>query len=331
MIGRCRTKNSFALLLASALLAGIVQAEIRPNVVVFLVDDMGLMDTSVPFVVDKEGNPVPQPLNARYRTPNMEKLAERGVRFAHFYANSVCSPSRVSLLKGQYSARHKTTDFIHPQKKNVGPKDWNWDGITTVDNTLQGLMKAAGYKTVIIGKGHLGSKVSPGEDPLKIGFTDKVAASHFGAPGSYYDDKCFGIKTLRAVPDLEKYHGKDIFLTEALSLEATREIDEAVKERKPFFLYMSHYAVHTPFEADPRFVDNYKGSKNKNWRAFATLIEGMDKSLGDLVNHLERIGEAENTLIIFLGDNGSYAPLGRENDVGSSAPYRGKKGSRYEG
>jgi len=105
-----------------------------------------------------------------------------------------------------------------------------------------------------------------------------------------------------------------------------------VKAGKPFFLYFPQYAVHAPFNSDPRFAANYANSgKPANAQAFATLIEGMDKSLGDVLNQLEKLGVAENTLFIFLGDNGSDAPLGHQHEVACAAPLRGKKGSHYEG
>ena len=101
------------------LLSGAVAgAQDRPNIVVFLVDDMGLMDTSLPFVTDKEGNPVEQPLNRWYRTPNMERLAAQGTRFTQFYAQSVSSPSRTSLLTGHNAARHRTTNWINAESNN---------------------------------------------------------------------------------------------------------------------------------------------------------------------------------------------------------------------
>ncbi|MCA9135037.1 MAG: sulfatase-like hydrolase/transferase, partial [Planctomycetales bacterium] len=91
-------------------------------------------------------------------------------------------------------------------------------------------------------------------------------------------------------------------------------------------------AVHAPFNSDPRFADHYKDSgKPENAQAFATLIEGMDKSLGDMIDHFEELGIAENTIVFFLGDNGSDAPLGDEHAVACAAPLRGKKGAHYEG
>ena len=105
-----------------------------------------------------------------------------------------------------------------------------------------------------------------------------------------------------------------------------------MKAEKPFFLYFAQYAVHAPFNSDPRFAAHYASSgKSPQAQAFATLIEGMDKSLGDLLDHLEALGVAENTLIFFLGDNGSDAPLGHEHEVACAAPLRGKKGAHYEG
>ena len=105
-----------------------------------------------------------------------------------------------------------------------------------------------------------------------------------------------------------------------------------MKAGKPFYLYMAHYAVHAPFNSDPRFAAHYKDSgKPAPAQAFATLIEGMDKSLGDILDHLDALGVSENTLIMFLGDNGTDAPLGHQHAVACAAPLRGKKGAHYEG
>ena len=105
----------------------------HPNIILFLIDDMGLMDTTVPFVVDAKGEPQKYPLNEFYRTPSMEKLAAAGTRFSQFYAHSVCSPTRASIMTGQNSARHRTTNWIKPQSNNrgnFGPAEWNWTGLT---------------------------------------------------------------------------------------------------------------------------------------------------------------------------------------------------------
>ena len=308
------------------------EAAERPNILLFVVDDMGLMDTSVPFTVDEDGAVKKQELNHFYRTPAMEKLAANGVVFTSFYANSVCSPSRVSLLNGQSSARHNVTQWINPYGKNAGPKDWNWGGLKPGDVTLPSVLKEAGYATIFCGKAHLAPSGHKGANPENLGFDLNIAGSAIGRPSSYYGEKDYGKGTQRAVHDLEKYHGTDTFLTEALTLEVNQAITKAKGSGKPFFVQMSHYALHAPFDSDPRFAGNYKDSgKSKSVQAFATLVEGMDKSLGDMIAHLEKIGEAENTLVIFIGDNGSDAPTGGLHAISSSAPLRGKKGTHHEG
>lgn len=332
------------LLLTLPLLAFQLFAAPPPNIVIMLVDDMGVMDTSLPFLTDAEGKPKRYPLNDHYRTPNMERLAAKGVRFNNFCAMSVCSPTRISIMTGQNAARHRTTNWINPDTDNAGPQgppDWNWKGLNPGDVTLAGLMESAGYRTIHVGKGHFAPRAFDGADPAKIGFDINVAGGSIGAPGSYYGKENFNRpakgkaqakRGSHAVPGLEKYHGQDIFLTEALTLEAKSHLNDAVKDKKPFFLYFAQYAVHAPFNSDPRFADHYKASgKDASAQSFATLIEGMDKSLGDILDHLDTLDVANNTLILFLGDNGSDAPLGNEHAVACAAPLRGKKGSHYEG
>ncbi|MCA9048890.1 MAG: sulfatase-like hydrolase/transferase, partial [Planctomycetaceae bacterium] len=189
--------------------------------------------------------------------------------------------------------------------------------------------------TIHVGKGHFGAREYPGGNPSNLGFAVNVAGASFGAPGSYYAQDNYGATTRRAnhaVPHLEKYHGTETFLTEALTIEANARVAEAVAEEKPFFLYFAHYAVHAPFQSDPRFAGHYVDSgKPDPAQAFATLIEGMDKSLGDVLDQLDKLGVADNTLVFFLGDNGSDAPLGHQHEVACAAPLRGKKGAHYEG
>ena len=326
------------LLVLPAILHAAEAAPARPNIVVLLVDDMGVMDTSVPFLTDQSGAPRRYPLNDYYRTPNMERLAEQGIRFNNFYAMSVCSPTRICIMTGQNAARHHTTNWINPDRDNrgpCGPLSWNWSGLKRDDVTLPRLLQKAGYRTIHVGKGHFGARAFEGAEPKNLGFDVNVGGASFGAPGSYYGQENYGLGTKRAssaVPDLEKYHGTETFLTEALTIEAKARVTDAVQADKPFYLYMSHYAVHAPFQSDPRFAAHYQDSgKPAPAQAFATLIEGMDKSLGDILDHLDAIGASENTLIFFLGDNGSDAPLGHPHEVACAAPLRGKKGAHYEG
>ena len=168
----------FALFIAVSLL----KAELhKPNIIVFLVDDMGLMDTSAPMLVDENGKPQRHPLNDWYQTPNMERLAAQGVRFSNFYSHNVCSPTRVSMMNGQNSARHRCTDYIFPWKNNreidyplatsqqVPPK-WNWVGLKGSDVSLPNLFRKAGYQTIHVGKAHFAPKDREGERTLELGF-----------------------------------------------------------------------------------------------------------------------------------------------------------------
>lgn len=330
----------FIFMLGTTLAAGVMKAQAAgtPNIIIFLVDDMGVMDTSVPFLETNLGAVGPHPLNDFYKTPSMERLAATGIRFNQFSAMSVCSPTRISLMTGQNAARHRTTTWINPDQNNAGPQgspDWNWTGLKPGDVTLAKVLNKSGYRTIHVGKAHFAPRNTAGEDPANLGFDINVAGASFGAPGSYYGKKNYGALGKRqhhAVPHLEKYHGTDTFLTDALTLEAKAQITQAVNEEKPFFLHMAHYAVHAPFDSDPRFAANYAHmDKPEAAKAFATLIEGMDKSLGQILDHLNDLAIAEETFIVFMGDNGSDAPLGHEHAIACAAPLRGKKGSHYEG
>ena len=177
LISSLKTKVSLSFFLLLSLNCIIAQSATKedtaPNIVVFLVDDMGLMDTSVPFLMDTKGNIVSYPLNNYYKTPNMEILANQGVRFTNFYAHSVCSPTRTSILTGQNSARHGVTNWIKSEDNNrneFGPTNWNWKGLTKESITLPRVLQQKGYKTIHVGKAHFGPFKSEGENPLNFRF-----------------------------------------------------------------------------------------------------------------------------------------------------------------
>ena len=312
----------------------------KPNIIFFLVDDMGWQETSVPFHTQTTE------LNRRYRTPNMEKLAADGVKFTQAYASAVCSPSRVSALTGMNAARHGVTNWT--LQRDIGPDgkhptltlpEWPLNGFSPSANvprsitgtTLPQLLRAAGYRTIHVGKAHFGAISTPGENPLNLGFDINIAGHAAGGPGSYWGEKNFSGKWRGAekhwdVPGLEAYHGKDVYLTEALTLEAVKALEQSVTDRKPFYLYMSHYAVHAPWEKDMRFYQKYIDQGLKPAEAtLASMIEGMDKSLGDLRAALKRLGVADNTIIVFLSDNGS------PSQCPPNLPLRGHKLNPYEG
>ena len=319
-----------------------------PNIILFFVDDMGWQDTSVAFWNERT------PYNDLYQTPNMERLAKEGMKFTQAYATAVCSPTRVSLMTGMNAARHRVTnwtlykDKLQPMETNHKTllfPEWNVNGLSPVEGIdkavyatpLPQLLKEAGYYTIHSGKAHLGAIGTPGEDPLKLGFEINIAGHAAGAPGSYLGTENFGNgqegRKVWAVPGLEKYHGKDIFLTEAITQEAKLAMDSALEKNKPFFLYMAHYAVHTPIMEDSRFVQKYydKGLDSTEAK-YAALVEGMDKSLGDIMDYLDNKKISDNTIILFMSDNGGLSAVARGGEKHNhNKPLSSGKGSAHEG
>lgn len=326
----------------------MVNSENNPNIILFLVDDMGWQDTSVPFTNYSTSN------NLKYYTPNMERLAEQGMKFTQAYACSVCSPTRTSLMTGMNAARHRVTNWTLNRNAAVDTEDdvlsfpqWNVNGLQAVDSiehsvyatTLPQLLKKNGYYTIHAGKAHWGAVGTPGADPLSLGFDVNIAGHAAGGPGSYQGEHFFGNAEAGVhthpwgVPGLEKYHGDTINLTEALTLEAIGALEDAQKTGNPFYLYMSHYTVHVPLEADKRFYKKYKmmGYEEPEAR-YASMIEGMDKSLGDLMNYLEKNDLDNNTIILFMSDNGGLSASARGGELHKhNAPLNSGKGSAYEG
>ncbi len=319
----------------------------KPNIVLFLVDDMGWQDTSVPF------HSSATELNRRYRTPNMERLAKSGMKFTQAYACSVCSPTRVSLMTGMNAARHRVTNWT--LKKNASNDrrhptldfpEWNVNGLspkpgierTVHAKALPAFLKEAGYRTIHAGKAHFGAIGTPGEDPRNIGFDVNIGGHAAGGPGSFLGNQNFSAAWRKGdrvwdVPGLEKYHGKETFLTEALTIEANAAMDQAIKDKKPFFLYMSHYAVHVPFAKDDRFYKKYLDAGLDHKEAmYAAMVEGMDKSLGDILQNVERHGLSESTIVLFMSDNGGLSASGRGGKPHThNKPLSSGKGSAHEG
>lgn len=317
-------KLSLLLMLSALYSAHAETKPLRPNILFFLVDDMGWQDTSEPFYYDADGQPVMTKLNQQYRTPSMEKLADKGMKFTNAYAMTVCSPTRVSLMTGMNSAHHHVTQYISPEGRDVGGKGspkWRFHGVDKEDVLLPQLLAKAGYRTIHAGKGHFGSINTFGADPKNLGFEVNIAGCQNGLPGSYIGN--YGKGGKRAVPGLEAYHDSGTFLTEALTLEMNKAIEKSVKDKVPFFAYMSHYAVHGPLNLDQRFEKNYPNLKGGDLK-YATMIEGMDKSLGDMIAKINALGVGDNTLVVFMSDNGSSKNK-------NSPPLRSKKGSCYEG
>ena len=312
------------------------QAEKTPNVLLIVADDLGYRDLQC------YGNPVVE-------TPSIDKLAKEGVMFTNAYASaSVCSPTRASLLTGKNPVAINLTDFI-PGRQANGPKPFhklispkfNWQ-LPLEETTLAEKLKENGYATASIGKWHLGDT---GYLPTQHGFDINIAGNDYGMPPTYYypysSEKKW--RTHKITPlDL---NGDSLYLTDRLTKEAIDFIEG--QKNNPFFLYLPYYAVHTPLEGPSELVEKYtKKVEAMNDSAvyyphFLAMTECMDQNVGRLMKKLEELGLVENTLIIFVSDNGGWYTepksnnkiiLDREMDGPSdNSPLRNGKGTLYEG
>ncbi len=282
--------------------------EIQPNVILFFIDDMGAMDLGC------YGNVFNQ-------TPNIDKLAQNGVRFSNAYsACTVCSPSRAALMTGKYPARLHITDWIAGHvKKN--PKllipDWQ-QFLPQSEKTTAEYLKEKGYATWHIGKWHLGE----GEQyyPKNQGFDLNIGGSNWGHPKK-------GFFAPYQMPNLEE-GPKGEYLTDRLANEAIKLIENH-DASKPFYLNYWDYAVHTPVQAKAEKIEKYKKQlttpdKQKN-PTYAAMIESLDENIGRIMETLDKKKLLENTLIIFAADNGTLM------NTATSKPLREGKGWCYEG
>lgn len=322
----------------------------RPNVVLFLVDDLGWQDASVPFWTQTT------PLNERYHTPHLEQLAARGVRFSNAYASApVCTPTRTSIMTGRSPARTHITYWTlmkdtdtSAARDDIAAPAWEVNGLQPGQyHTLPERLRDAGYRTIHVGKAHFGTHGTPGGDPLQLGFEVNIAGHASGGPASYYGLDHFTVAgregkpphaqaSVWDTPGLEKYHGHDIYLTEALAIEASGAIRAAADAGEPFFLNFCPYAVHAPIMANRKYESNYPDLDDRE-RAYASMIETYDAALGALLTTLEETGQFDRTVVIFSSDNGGLsahargaAPDGQTRHT-HNAPLRSGKGSAYEG
>ena len=315
-----RLLTQFGLLLVALLAAPASGIAAPPNIVLFLIDDLGWSD------VGCQGSDY-------YQTPNIDRLAEAGVRFTDAYAAcGVCSPTRASILTGKYPARLMLTQWLPAGR---------WDpraharregrflrALPLEEITLAEALREAGYRTLHVGKWHLGG--APFSLPEQHGFDVNVAGSEHGAPGSYF----FPYKGKWTVPTTGKPVLKQTlpdgeegeYLTERLTDEAISLIRSHAN--RPFFLHFSHYAVHTPLQAEKPMVSKYETiprGERQGKPAYAAMVESVDQSVGRVMRALEELALIESTLVVFTSDNGGFA--GATNN----APLRANKGSHYEG
>ena len=302
----------------------------KPNFVLILVDDLGWADVGC--------------YGSKYHeTPNIDRLARQGMRFTDGYAAcAVCSPTRAAVLTGRYPARTGVTDWIHfreiengsiadherrreeyaggPNRRVICPRNPLWMELDEL--TIAEVLKAAGYATCHVGKWHLGPEPWY---PEKQGFDYNIGGCEFGQPPSYFDPYVRKDRLLDKMRTLEPRKPGE-YLTDREADEAARFIREHAE--KPFFLYMAHYAVHTPIQGKKSLVDKYEAKKKTNQKnpVYAAMVESVDQAVGRILRALEEAKVADNTLVIFTSDNGGLQ--GRATD---NAPLRAGKGFPYEG
>lgn len=322
----------------------------KPNIILFLVDDLGWRDLGCYG-------------STFYETPNVDKFAENGVKFTQAYsASAVCSPTRASLMTGKHPARLHLTDWL-------GPDEWRPEGrmdtpeivqhLVHEERTIAEVLEENGYHTCLIGKWHLGE-----EDyyPENHGFETNIAGNAAGAPPSYFypyerkDWEGTGWPVrLNNLPGGKKGE----YLTDRLTEEAEAYIESNADN--PFFLMLSHYAVHKPFQAKEQHVKKYKTKKAANEQSeeifekseesistrqrqdhaiYAGMVQSVDESFGRIVKKLETLGISDETIVIFSSDNGGLSTSGLVSDGGwlnpedvvtSNLPLRAGKGWYYEG
>ena len=331
--------------------AGQPEAERPPNIVVILADDLGWNDLSW-LGGGVAGGTVP--------TPNIDSLAREGVHFANGYAaNGTCAPSRAALMTGRYSTRFGFEFTPTPPNfstmvpllgstrrgvlrttrvEDVGPSIPYADmGVPAAEITLAELLKPAGYHNVHIGKWHLG--LSGGMAPRDQGFDESLLMrsglylpeNHADVVNSKQDFDGIDRFLWRAMQFSASFNGGPEFepggyLTDYYTDQAVQVI-EANRER-PFFLYLAHWAVHTPLQALKADYDALTHIEQHRLRVYAAMVRSLDRSVGRVLAALRENGLEDNTLVFFTSDNGAPAYIGlpRVNE-----PFRGWKISFFEG
>ncbi|MCF7863387.1 MAG: sulfatase [Kiritimatiellales bacterium] len=289
--------------LATANWTGWVHGEqTKPNIIYINADDLGVMDVGFN--------------SARYHTPNIDKLRAEGMLFTEAYAPAAnCAPSRACVMSGQYTPRHGvytvgTSARGKAQDRKLIPIE-NTEHLAPDNLTIPAALQAGGYKTIHLGKWHVGN------DPLQQGFDINIGGDKSGSPnGGYFSP----FKGGPMEPYNDQYpagtHRVDIFADQAIKfLRANKD--------QPFFMHMAYYSVHSKLEAVPEFIGKYEG-KDVN-AVYASMIEKMDQGIGKILDELEKLGQADNTLVVFCSDNGGICKTSPQT------PYRAGKGSYFEG
>ncbi|MBS2213296.1 sulfatase [Carboxylicivirga mesophila] len=335
MIGKATLLFVVALVLTLGVQAKPRKTDRQPNILIFYVDDLGWMDLSC------QGSEF-------YETPAIDQLADEGIRFTQAYtAHPRCVPARYGVMTGKYPARG------HVPGRG---------GLVADDVTIAEALKEGGYATFFTGKWHLLFKDKEGNMPEMQGFDINVAGGAAGSPPTYWYPYRKGESTPAGRKGLKKteIHGLEDgqegeYITDRLTDETVQFMQQHVQQKpdEPFFVFLSHYGVHTPFEAKPALVAKYKKKLKsemsydlpeyektitgdtklrQDFPVYAAMIESIDQSMAKVCQTLEELGVADNTIIIFTADNGGLSTRGNTRQLATSNyPLRYGKGWLYEG
>jgi arylsulfatase A-like enzyme len=288
----------------------LAQPAAQPNIVVIIADDLGFGDVSCFGAKD-------------IRTPNLDKLAEDGVRFANWYANSpVCSPSRASVLTGKYPQHAGIPEILFSRPEFDVP------GLATGERTIATELKKRGYRTAAVGKWHLGS--APASRPRAQGF-DEFFGFYSGWT-DYYSHRYYTLGGQPLFHDMwrneEEVWEEPVYQTELLAREAKAFVQ---RQQSPYFLYLAFGAPHYPMMAPKRYVDRVPASMDRDRRLHAAVVEALDEAIGTVLSAIKG-----DTIVFFQSDNGGSREVradhrGREYFGSSNGIYRASKGSLFEG
>ncbi len=285
----------------------------KPNILFILVDDWGWTDLS------SQGSKY-------YETPNIDRLRKEGMWFSQAYSvGPNCAPSRASLMTGKYTPRHGIYTVGNADRGNSADRRLIPIENNTVLNpaftTIAEELKNAGYSTGLIGKWQLGGK-GKGADAHAQGFGHVIGGT--GGTSAYFYPYNKEGKTSPHEGITTGQEGE--YLTDRLTDEALKFLDN--NRQKPFFLYLSYFAVHTPIEAKGEIISKYKSKKGDAYHhnpVYAAMIQSADEGIGRVLQQLDELKLAENTLVVFFSDNGGMGAVTAQH------PLRGSKGMLYEG
>lgn len=285
----------------------------HPNVIVIMTDDLGYVDVGFNGSVE-----IP--------TPNIDRIAQQGVKFTNGYTPySVCSPSRAGFITGRYQQR-----FGYERNAQYRPNDPNM-GLPQTEKIIPEVIGQVGYTSGVIGKWHLGAHIS--NHPLNRGFD--FFYGHLGGGHRYFPEE-LTIEDSYSINDeplsyrtwiMRDHQAEktDEYLTDEFSNEAVKFVEK--NKEGPFFLYLAYNAPHGPLQATQKYLDRFDHIEGKKRKTYAAMVSAVDDGVGRILDRLESLGIAENTMIFFLSDNGGPEP----NNASNNGPLREGKSSIYEG